>query len=181
VKYSAIHPRTPDPYEESSKRQFDGRIKAWRRELHKWDSMEQIAQVELQVERAAAPQSGQMDGVAATGAPPLVVSAPLGVPSSRAVPAKTAAVASKGGSKDALPRGGSAYTGAEGGSDEEEEEGLGRAAKRSRLADGEDEAALDGVNYDWGGEGASRDGFPPAATTHGQQQEQQEEDEEDVL
>jgi len=44
-KQQAIHPRTPDPYEESSKRQFDGRVKAWRRELHKWDVMDNIAQV----------------------------------------------------------------------------------------------------------------------------------------
>lgn len=33
------HPRTPDPYEVQSKRSFDGRIKAWRRELHKWDTL----------------------------------------------------------------------------------------------------------------------------------------------
>lgn len=44
-KQQAVHPRTPDPYEESSKRQFDGRVKAWRRELHKWDVMDNIAQV----------------------------------------------------------------------------------------------------------------------------------------
>ena len=31
------HPRTPDPYEKIPKRAFDGRIKAWRRQLHKWD------------------------------------------------------------------------------------------------------------------------------------------------
>lgn len=31
------HPRTPDPYEVQSKRNFDGRIKSWRRELHRWD------------------------------------------------------------------------------------------------------------------------------------------------
>jgi hypothetical protein len=40
-KYSQ-HPRTPDIHEEMSKRQFDGRVKAWRRELHKWDNMEMI-------------------------------------------------------------------------------------------------------------------------------------------
>lgn len=44
-KQSAIHPRTPDPYEESSKRQFDGRVKAWRRDLHKWDVMDNIEKV----------------------------------------------------------------------------------------------------------------------------------------
>mmetsp|Transcript_37009 Transcript_37009/g.37664 ORF Transcript_37009/g.37664 Transcript_37009/m.37664 type:complete len:272 (+) Transcript_37009:22-837(+) len=31
------HPRTPDPYEKQSKRTFDGRIRAWRRGLHKFD------------------------------------------------------------------------------------------------------------------------------------------------
>lgn len=31
------HPRTPDPYEKVPKRTFDGRVKAWRRQLHKWD------------------------------------------------------------------------------------------------------------------------------------------------
>lgn len=44
-KQSAKHPRTPDPYEESSKRQFDGRVKAWRRDLHKWDVMDNIASI----------------------------------------------------------------------------------------------------------------------------------------
>lgn len=33
------HPRTPDPYELQSKRAFDGRIKIWRKELHKWDNL----------------------------------------------------------------------------------------------------------------------------------------------
>lgn len=33
----AEHPRTPDAYEKVSKRMFDGRIKAWRRAIHKWD------------------------------------------------------------------------------------------------------------------------------------------------
>ena len=33
------HPRTPDPYDGStSKRQFDGLIKAWRRNIHIWDT-----------------------------------------------------------------------------------------------------------------------------------------------
>ncbi|CAM9480968.1 unnamed protein product, partial [Ectocarpus fasciculatus] len=32
------HPRTPDPYEKQSKRAFDGRIRAWRRQLHQWDT-----------------------------------------------------------------------------------------------------------------------------------------------
>ena len=36
-----VHPRTPNPYDDISKRCFDGQIKAWRRELHKWDNMEQ--------------------------------------------------------------------------------------------------------------------------------------------
>jgi hypothetical protein len=31
------HPRTPDAYEVQSKRAFEGRIKKWRRDLHKWD------------------------------------------------------------------------------------------------------------------------------------------------
>ncbi len=34
------HPRTPDPYEQISKRNFDGKIKAWRRALHLWDNSE---------------------------------------------------------------------------------------------------------------------------------------------
>jgi hypothetical protein len=32
-----IHPTTPDIHEKISKRNFDGRIKAWRRQLHFWD------------------------------------------------------------------------------------------------------------------------------------------------
>ena len=32
------HPRTPDPYEIQSKRQFDGKIRVWRRGLHLWDN-----------------------------------------------------------------------------------------------------------------------------------------------
>jgi hypothetical protein len=32
------HPRTPDAYEILSKRAFDGKIKVWRRALHRWDS-----------------------------------------------------------------------------------------------------------------------------------------------
>jgi hypothetical protein len=31
------HPRTPDAYAVQSKRAFEGRIKKWRRDLHKWD------------------------------------------------------------------------------------------------------------------------------------------------
>ena len=31
------HPRTPDAYLLQSKRQWDGRVQKWRRELHKWD------------------------------------------------------------------------------------------------------------------------------------------------
>lgn len=31
------HPRTPDPQEKQSKRCFDGKVKAWRRALHKYD------------------------------------------------------------------------------------------------------------------------------------------------
>eukprot|EP00981_Chlorochromonas_danica_P004529 scaffold912_cov187-Ochromonas_danica.AAC.7 len=36
--HPAIHPRTPNPYEDMPKRQFDGTVKAWRRSLHKWDN-----------------------------------------------------------------------------------------------------------------------------------------------
>lgn len=43
-KNSVIHPRTPNPYDDVSKRCFDGQIKAWRRELHKWDNMEMSLQ-----------------------------------------------------------------------------------------------------------------------------------------
>ena len=32
------HPRTPDAYEMISKRGFDGKLKSWRRSLHRWDS-----------------------------------------------------------------------------------------------------------------------------------------------
>lgn len=34
------HPRTPDAYEKMSKRDFEGRIKAWRRALHLWDNVD---------------------------------------------------------------------------------------------------------------------------------------------
>ena len=34
------HPRTPDPYLKQSKRAFDGRLRKWRRELHRWDVKE---------------------------------------------------------------------------------------------------------------------------------------------
>lgn len=34
------HPRTPDPYIKQSKRAFDGRVRKWRRELHRWDIKE---------------------------------------------------------------------------------------------------------------------------------------------
>ncbi len=35
-----MHPRTPNAYEEMSKRAFDGRIKIWRKALHQWDNSE---------------------------------------------------------------------------------------------------------------------------------------------
>ena len=35
------HPRTPNPYEAISRRNWEGRIKTWRRELHKWDPPEE--------------------------------------------------------------------------------------------------------------------------------------------
>lgn len=35
-----VHPRTPDPYMKQSKRSFDGRLRKWRRELHRWDPKE---------------------------------------------------------------------------------------------------------------------------------------------
>jgi hypothetical protein len=36
------HPRTPDPYDaRSSKRQFEGRIKAWKRQIHDLNSRSQ--------------------------------------------------------------------------------------------------------------------------------------------
>jgi len=60
-KQSAIHPRTPDPYEESSKRQFDGRVKAWRRDLHKWDVMDNIEKIAVPLNRIAANASGNQN------------------------------------------------------------------------------------------------------------------------
>ena len=36
--YNSIHPMTPDIYDATlSKRNFDGRVRAWRRQLHYWD------------------------------------------------------------------------------------------------------------------------------------------------
>lgn len=34
------HPCTPDPYEKVSKRQFDTKVKLWRRQLHNWDAQQ---------------------------------------------------------------------------------------------------------------------------------------------
>lgn len=34
------HPRTPDAYEAQSKRAFDGKVKAWRRGIHHWDTLD---------------------------------------------------------------------------------------------------------------------------------------------
>ena len=34
------HPRTPDPYAPDSKRQFDGRVKAWRAKLKNYENIE---------------------------------------------------------------------------------------------------------------------------------------------
>lgn len=61
VKQSAIHPRTPDPYEESSKRQFDGRVKAWRRDLHKWDDMDNIQKVAVPPSRATSKGNNEVE------------------------------------------------------------------------------------------------------------------------
>jgi hypothetical protein len=36
------HPRTPDPYLKTSKRCFDGIVKAWRRQLHQWDNIDTL-------------------------------------------------------------------------------------------------------------------------------------------
>ncbi len=52
-----VHPRTPDPTEEVSKRAFDGRIKAWRRELHKWDSAEQSLAIGVNKKQQVVPGS----------------------------------------------------------------------------------------------------------------------------
>lgn len=38
-KRGGEHPVTPDKYEVTSKRAFDGRVKAWRRLLHRWDDV----------------------------------------------------------------------------------------------------------------------------------------------
>ena len=36
-RHPSVHPRTPDPYDVQSRRMFNGRIQAWRRQLHSWD------------------------------------------------------------------------------------------------------------------------------------------------
>jgi hypothetical protein len=36
-KYNKIHPITPNVKDTMPKRQFDGLVKAWRRQLHVWD------------------------------------------------------------------------------------------------------------------------------------------------
>jgi len=41
-RYERNHPSTPNIHEECSKRQFDGRVKAWRRMLHKWDNVDAL-------------------------------------------------------------------------------------------------------------------------------------------
>jgi hypothetical protein len=41
------HPRTPDKYEVMSKRAWDGRVKSWRKALHKWTPSESQATEEL--------------------------------------------------------------------------------------------------------------------------------------
>lgn len=35
-----MHPRTPNVYEDVSKRAFDGMVRDWRRRLHQWDNPE---------------------------------------------------------------------------------------------------------------------------------------------
>lgn len=47
----SLHPRTPDPHEDISKRAFDGKVKMWRRSLHKWDDADRIQNVEYRSER----------------------------------------------------------------------------------------------------------------------------------
>jgi hypothetical protein len=39
------HPRTPDAYERQSKRAFDGKIRVWRRLLHKWDNIDELGDI----------------------------------------------------------------------------------------------------------------------------------------
>ena len=46
-----LHPRTPDPNEDMSKRCFDGHISSWRRALHKWDDSNKIEKIEYSDKR----------------------------------------------------------------------------------------------------------------------------------
>ena len=41
------HPRTPDPYQSCSKRNFDGQIKKWRRLLHAYDPKEDFEELQV--------------------------------------------------------------------------------------------------------------------------------------
>jgi hypothetical protein len=62
-----VHPRTPDAYLLQSKRQWDGRVQKWRRDLHKWDP--------VGVNDASAVTSGA-SGVAASAIPAVAGDAP---------------------------------------------------------------------------------------------------------
>lgn len=177
MKYSMIHPRTPDPYEEASKRQFDGRVKAWRRQIHQWDCMEDIAQVEIQVQQAGSGDNeGAMEGVVEThrSRRPLIAMAPVCTPNSTVigkphipsssgrhkVPAVEQAPEPGECTEDPLFKGNAsaAAYGSYGGAQEEEE--VLPQSKRFRTETaaagtggciGEDEGALDGVDYDCAG------------------------------
>jgi len=66
------HPKTPDVHDRISKRRFDGKIRAWRRALHEFDSF-QLDQP-LPVELEARAGGGRMDceGGDARGAKPVI-------------------------------------------------------------------------------------------------------------
>ena len=41
-RFNPQYPTTPNVHEECSKRQFDGRVRAWRRVLHLWDNVDSL-------------------------------------------------------------------------------------------------------------------------------------------
>lgn len=153
-----IHPRTPDPYEETSKRQFDGRVKAWRRELHKWDILDDIAKVPLQ--RGSAHKGDNSgNGARQTGFDGKQVLAPVTAPNSRP---KAVSVSGNSERKDASfdpacaheslgldsPAGKRARTCGDSSSNSSGGGGQAQSTCVVGICMGEDVAALEGVDYD---------------------------------